>query len=202
VCLSNDVANGTACANDGNDCTSDVCQNGVCEHPPKAIGASCGDPSNTTCTFPDTCNGGGVCQSNHLAAGTLCGSLVDDTCTDPDRCDGLGACDAKNAPNGTLCNDLDSCNIGESCQTGVCTGGAAPDCSLAGDQCNVASCNPAGTEGNCDTLTPVLDGTGCDDGLFCNGTETCDAGVCGSSTGDPCSASGQTCDEVNDVCVP
>jgi len=201
ACLSNDVPNGDACADDGNDCTNDICQTGTCVHPFKPVGSACGDPSNTTCTLPDTCNAVGVCQSNHLAAGTLCGSLVDDTCTDPDRCDGLGACDAKNAPNGTLCNDLDSCNIGESCQTGVCTGGAAPDCSLAGDQCNVASCNPAATEGNCDTLTPVLDGTGCDDGLFCNGTETCDAGVCGSSTGDPCSASGQTCDEGSDRCV-
>lgn len=44
------------------------------------------------------------------------------------------------------------------------------------------------------------DGNGCDDGLFCTGTETCDGGQCVSS-GDPC-RSDETCDEVNDMCVP
>ncbi len=37
-----------------------------------------------------------------------------------------------------------------------------------------------------------------DDGLFCNGTEFCDAGTCGS-TGDPCNA-GETCNEATDTC--
>jgi len=39
----------------------------------------------------------------------------------------------------------------------------------------------------------------CDDGLFCNGAETCNAGNCVAS-GDPCQ--GQTCDEAGDVCIP
>ncbi|MEM7352559.1 MAG: S8 family serine peptidase, partial [Acidobacteriota bacterium] len=38
----------------------------------------------------------------------------------------------------------------------------------------------------------------CDDGLFCNGTETCSSGSCQAGT-PPCSGS-QQCDEVNDVC--
>jgi hypothetical protein len=38
----------------------------------------------------------------------------------------------------------------------------------------------------------------CDDGLFCNGAETCVGGSCQAGT-DPCP--GQTCDEVGDVCV-
>lgn len=37
----------------------------------------------------------------------------------------------------------------------------------------------------------------CDDGLFCNGTETLGGGSCHEGT-DPCG--GQPCDEVNDVC--
>lgn len=40
----------------------------------------------------------------------------------------------------------------------------------------------------------------CDDGLFCNGAETCVNAVCQAGT-DPCEE-GQTCDEDNDVCVP
>ena len=38
----------------------------------------------------------------------------------------------------------------------------------------------------------------CDDGLFCNGAETCNAGSCQAGS-DPCP--GQSCDEVADVCV-
>ncbi|RME36399.1 MAG: hypothetical protein D6788_11660, partial [Planctomycetota bacterium] len=38
----------------------------------------------------------------------------------------------------------------------------------------------------------------CDDGLFCNGAETCVGGSCQAGS-DPCP--GQTCDEVNDTCV-
>ena len=38
-----------------------------------------------------------------------------------------------------------------------------------------------------------------DDGLFCNGTEICDANLDCISTGDPCSA-GVTCNEDMDTC--
>jgi hypothetical protein len=38
-----------------------------------------------------------------------------------------------------------------------------------------------------------------DDGLFCNGTEGCDANLDCVSSGDPCP--GQVCDEADDVCV-
>ncbi len=47
----------------------------------------------------------------------------------------------------------------------------------------------------------------CDDGSFCNGTETCDgSGVCGSSTGDPCPSDNDgdcadACNDTNDDCT-
>ena len=40
-----------------------------------------------------------------------------------------------------------------------------------------------------------------DDGLFCNGTEFCDAVLDCSSTGDPCTG-GETCNEGTDTCDP
>ncbi len=40
----------------------------------------------------------------------------------------------------------------------------------------------------------------CDDGLYCNGAESCVSGACESS-GNPC-APGETCDEIGDTCVP
>jgi hypothetical protein len=52
-------------------------------------------------------------------------------------------------------------------------------------------------------LDPVGGCTGdpeCNDGLFCTGTETCDAGSCQSS-GDPCPG-GTVCNEANDSCDP
>lgn len=39
----------------------------------------------------------------------------------------------------------------------------------------------------------------CDDGLFCNGVETCVSGSCQPGS-DPCA--GQSCDEAGDVCIP
>ncbi len=55
----------------------------------------------------------------------------------------------------------------------------------------------------CDTVAPVsgpecVVDADCDDGLFCNGAETCNAGACLAGS-DPCG--GAACDEVNDVCL-
>ena len=52
-----------------------------------------------------------------------------------------------------------------------------------------------------------LDGSACDDGEYCNGTETCTSGVCGSSTGDPCAGPNgdadcsELCNETTDSCT-
>lgn len=45
-----------------------------------------------------------------------------------------------------------------------------------------------------------FDNTGCDDGLFCNGDETCDVALGCQSGVDPCPDQG--CDENSDTCVP
>jgi hypothetical protein len=44
------------------------------------------------------------------------------------------------------------------------------------------------------------DGATCDDELFCNGADTCSAGVCDQHAGDPCDAPCQTCDDAADAC--
>ena len=58
----------------------------------------------------------------------------------------------------------------------------------------VAGCTTGGGE----TGTTCTDDADCDDGQFCNGAETCLAGVCQSGSS-PCSA-GQSCDEDTDTC--
>ncbi len=60
---------------------------------------SCGNPSETTCTFPDTCDGAGACSPNDVAAGASC-DLDADECTD-DACDGSGTCEAGPPITGT-----------------------------------------------------------------------------------------------------
>jgi len=54
--------------------------------------------------------------------------------------------------------------------------------------------------------TGMPDGTPCDDGLFCNGSDSCQSGVC-TGTGDPCDGPdfdancSESCDEVADNCT-
>lgn len=71
-------------------------------------------------------------------------------------------------------------------------------CAVDGD-CNDS--NPC-TDDTCASGTCVFtnDNTNtCDDSLYCNGVETCSAGVCGHA-GDPCTPPCETCTEATDSC--
>ncbi|HSJ96274.1 MAG TPA: hypothetical protein VLC53_04330 [Myxococcota bacterium] len=63
--------------------------------------------------------------------------------------------------------------------------------------------NFAGTVGQLALTACLADGScdACDDGLFCNGAETCIANQC-ESTGNPCDPETQTCVEEPPMCVP
>ncbi len=82
--------------------------------------------------------------------------------------------------DGEPCTKSCECNstycVDGFCCDSACGGGVTNDCYA----CSIAA--GATTNGVCDPLT----GDPCDDGVFCNGTETCADGVCGASTGDPC----------------
>src|SRR5262245_689172 len=77
------VGNGDC--NDGNDCTTDACVSNNCQHTPVAPGTACGDPSDTVCTNPDTCNAVGICQRNDAANGTAC--TLPNPCITGESCD-------------------------------------------------------------------------------------------------------------------
>src|SRR5439155_14044160 len=82
-------AAGTACTDDGNACTSDMCNGTVgapaCTHPAGNAGAPCPDDGNP-CTL-DQCNGTSTsCQHPAGNAGAVCRAAVDvcdavETCT-------------------------------------------------------------------------------------------------------------------------
>jgi len=123
TCLANNEANGSPCGDQGMDClVDDTCQSGACQDNGfETAGTSCGDPSDSACTDPDTCNGSGTCLANDAANGTPCGDQgvdcwVDDTCQS-------GACQDNGFETaGTLCTDEPDVCTDDSCDgAGVCT---------------------------------------------------------------------------------
>lgn len=180
ICRTNHAAEGTACPDDGNDCTSNVCNDsGECTHPNLENGAACGSQADDECTDPDTCDGGGTCESNDAAQGTTC---ADDSnvCTD-DVCDGSGVCN--HSANTASCDDGSFCNGSDTCADGGCSVHGAPPCEGPdGDGDCAETCNEE--TDSCDGADP--DGASCDDGAYCNGADSCSAGVCSSHVGSPC----------------
>jgi cysteine-rich repeat protein len=56
---------------DGNNNPGDCC---AADCTFESAGSTCGDPSNTECNNPDSCNGAGTCEPNNEAA--LCGGCL------------------------------------------------------------------------------------------------------------------------------
>ncbi|MCB9597847.1 MAG: hypothetical protein H6719_34335 [Sandaracinaceae bacterium] len=113
-------------------------------------------------------------------AATACygGQCVDPRCSDdqPEYCTGACASD-------------DACGGGQ-CVAGVCLGGPVAGCD-DGDPCT----DDAETADGC---THVPNTAACDDGVFCNGADTCLAGACTEHGSPPCDA--DRCDEAARRC--
>lgn len=109
------------------------------------------------------------------------------------------------------CTNASECDDGTGCTVGECIDGRCRHTSLCaqGEMCCAGACVPAG----CDDDNPCTDDAcgpsgcehvnhdgPCDDGLFCNGADTCRDGACSVHAGAPCSGS-VVCDEAADVCT-
>ena len=99
-----------------------------------------------------------------------------------------------------LCADDDECDDGlfcngvETCAAGDCQPGTAVECN-DGQSCTVDSCDESA-----DSCLHAPNDGACDDGLYCNGVEICDALTgCLAGSGDPCddavACTIDTCDE-------
>jgi len=189
-------APGTPCDADGNPCTLDACEGhggGTCAFQQPR---TCADDLNP-CNGPETCNpANGACQSGPPEPATTPCNLDGDLCT-VDRCNGSGSCVLTTL---TTCpNDGQVCNGGESCNptTGMCvsTGppGAGTSCEADGNLCTIDVCDGISS---CN-LQQVQTCT--DDGVICNGPETCNprTGMCASGPPAPattgCEADGSVC---------
>ncbi len=148
---------------------------------------------NADCDDGLFCNGAETCVAGTCQAGTPPNCDDGVSCT-VDSCDEVGDT-CVNTPDDNLCDDGLFCNGAETCDpVNDCQAGTPPNCD-DGVGCTIDSCNE-GTD-SCDNLPsdPL-----CDDGLFCNGAETCDPVLDCQAGTDPCP--GDTCDEVGDVCIP
>jgi len=173
------------CDDDVN-CTEDSCNEGT---------DSCDNiPNDELCDDGAYCNGSETC---HVLFG--CQDGVDVDCDDDVTCtvdscnEGTDSCD--NIPNDGLCDDGAYCNGSETCHAALgCQDGVDVDCDDS-VMCTEDSCNE--DTDSCDNIPN--DGL-CDDGAYCNGTETCDVNDDCQSGTNPCDID-EWCDEVNDVCL-
>ncbi len=123
--------------------------------------------------------------------------------------------------DGGACDDGVFCNGADTCQVGSCSVHAGDPCPDDGLWCNGAeSCNESGgqcetTGAPCDSVcqdcndtadTCVDNSDSCNDGLYCNGADTCAGGTCSIHAGNPCPDNGlfcdgeEYCDEVGNQC--
>jgi hypothetical protein len=186
-----------ASCDDHNPCTVDSCDaSGACVHAPAVVGTPCSD--GDLCNGAESCDGAGSCRA---------GTPV--TCGAPDQCHTAGVCDPStglcsnpNKTDGTTCDDGNACTLDDTCQAGVCKGGAPLNC-MAADQCHAAGvCDPS--TGLCSNPAKA-DGASCNDGNACTQSDSCQAGVCTGANpvvcgaGDQCHLAG-TCDPSSGAC--
>jgi len=151
------------------------------------------------CATDQTCAPGG-CRSVDVAPA----ELVEWT-GPPSRFDASVPPDAGPLPDGAMgdsgctsqeqCNDLVACTV-DTCDMGRCTNRPDNSLCMAGDTCNPAT----GCGGR-----PCDDNPDCDDGSFCNGTETCVSSACIAGLEPSCSdgvaCTTDRCDDTSDACV-
>ncbi len=174
------VGTGAVTCDDGNPCTTDVCDPSVgCLYLPNTLSCDDGDP----CTVGDVCGDG-----------TCAGAAMD--CSGQDDACNVGVCvggGCVQAPSGSgPCDDGDACTSGDACSDGVCVG-AAVVCD-DGNPCTADACDPAQ---GC-VAPPVSGVVACDDGDACTTADTCSGGACVGGAapdcddGNPCTT--DTCD--------
>lgn len=115
-------------------------------------------------------------------------------CDDGNACNGAEYCNAGTCKPGSpvSCDDGDDCNGMESCVNGSCESGTPLNCD-DGIECTVDSC-----ENSACVHVPANEHCH-NDGLYCNGSELCDASLGCVSTGSPCPAE-KVCDEETESC--
>lgn len=147
------------------------------------------------CATDGDCGDDDPCTQDACLDGRCASAPLD--CDDGDACT-ADACDA--AAGGCTHNAID-CDDGDACTADVCDPAAgcthtAIDCD-DDDLCTTDTCDPAA---GC-IHEPTAESAACDDGLFCNGAESCDPATGDCAAGTPPCAEDEACDEEADTCM-
>ena len=104
-------------------------------------------PPEPECIVDKDCDDGFYCNGTETCVSGVCqaGTPVDCSawggqCNDGVCDEVLDQCIAQPKSDGTPCDDGLYCNIGETCQTGVCSGGTTRNCD-DGESCTIDSCD-------------------------------------------------------------
>src|SRR5213078_3045478 len=179
--------NGTACTDDGNVCTRDVCSgtSATCTHPAGNAGTVCRAAAGP-CDAAETCTGtSSTCPADgFLSSSTVCRAAVD-LCDAAENCTGTSAtcpADALKAA-GTVCRAAaGECDLAESC-TGTSTAcpadafkASGTTCTDDGNACTTDVCNGTSATcthpaGNAGAVCRAAAGE-CDVAESCTGTST------------------------------
>jgi MYXO-CTERM domain-containing protein len=204
TCVDGKQTNGTACTDDGNLCTTDTCQAGVCAHAAGNQGLAC-HASAGACDVVETCPGAGnsTCPADGYSSSTT-----------PCRTASCSGGVQTNAANCTGSGPTCPAVVTKACAPYVCGATACKtsctantDCS-AGNWCNAGICVPKVANGNaCTSGVSCISGI-CADGVCCNAScggacEACDVatkvGTCSPVVGPPhgsrtpCASDGSLC---------
>ncbi len=209
---------GTPCGDpNDNDCDNpDTCDgSGNCSANHEPSETACSD--GLFCNGLETCDGAGTClpgPGDPCIPPTVCSEDLDACvgCISHGDCAFCMKCDpgSSSCENQTALEDLkDECDVDE-CATGLCDGAGAcgfepdgtPCTDTTPDDCQKAGCDGSGS---CNQTNGIEEEeTMCDDGIFCNGADTCDGvGVCANHAGDPCVGGlecNRSCNESLDDC--
>ena len=198
TCSNPNAANGLACTDDGNVCTSDTCQGGDCAHRAGNAGVLCRAAAGA-CDRAESCDGVDTSCPADFKSTAECRAAAG-ACDTAESCDGASNDCPADAKSTAECRAAaGACDTAESCD------GASNDCPADASVAVGTSCSdgePCNGQEACDGAGSCVaadngEGAACDDGSACTGPDTCASGACSGGSVD-CDDGNQCTDDYCD----